>query len=344
VLAVCGVLCGADSWIQIEAFGRAKEEWLRKFLELPHGIPSHDTFGRVFCLLRPEEFRQCFLNWIQAVAEITQGNVIAIDGKTLRRSYDRQDGREAIHMVSAWSSQNHLVLGQIKTDEKSNEITAIPKLLKMLDVRGCIVTLDAMGTQKEIAKKIIAGGGDYVLGLKGNHETLHEEVKLFLDDALKQDFQEVESTYYETVDKGHGRLEVRRYWLVRDVDWLEDKDLWKGLNSLGLVEAQRTLNGKTSTERRYYLSSLQGSAQEFAEAVRGHWGIENSLHWVLDVVFREDESRVRKGYASENLAMLRHMALNLLKQNKTSKNSIKGKRLTAGWNNDFLAEVLFLRN
>ena len=341
-IAICGVICGADSWVELEQFGKSKEEWLKGFLELPNGIPFHDTFGRVFALLDAQQFRDCFLAWVQAVSAVTRGQAIAIDGKTLRRSHDKSLGKSAIHMVSAWASENRLVLGQTKVAEKSNEITAIPELLALLDISGCIVTIDAMGCQKEIARLIIEDSGDYVLALKENQGQLYREVKeLFEDEGLVAS----EGDFHETVNKGHGRLEHRRCWSIADqeyISYLNLKGEWRGLRSVAKVTGERRIGEKVSIESRYYISSLPGGAEQLLRAVREHWGIENSLHWVLDIAFREDESRVRKGHGPENLATMRHMALNLLRRETSSKGGVKARRLRAGWDETYLLKVLSL--
>jgi len=340
VMAICAVICGADSWVEMEAYGRAKEKWLRQFLALPNGIPSHDTFARVIARLKPEELQECFLRWMQAVSEVTQGEVVAIDGKTLRRSFDRAVGKSAIHMGSAWASANRVVLGQQKVDEKSNEITAIPALLQLLELKGGIVTIDAMGCQKAIAQTIIKQEADYVLTLKANHGLLYEEVQRFFAWAQQRQFADVPHQYYHTVDGQHGRGEERRYWMVSDLAWLTAKSEWVGLQSLGMVERQRTVAGKTTVEVHYYLTSLAGSGQQFGEAVRTHWSVENGLHWVLDVAFQEDQSRIRRDHAAENFAVLRHLALSLLRQEATCTHGIKVKRLKAALDEDYLTRVL----
>lgn len=340
-IAICAVICGAEGWADVELFGKSKQDWLTRFLKLPNGIPSHDTFGRVFSLIDSSQFQRCFLDWVKGISELTKGEVIAIDGKTLRRSYDKHSGKAAVHMVSAWAHRNSLALGQVKVDGRSNEITAIPKLLNMLEVSGCIVTIDAMGCQKEIAKTIAKGGADYVLSVKKNQLQLYEEITDTFAQARGNGFEGID--FFETVEKGHGRIERRRCWATSDPDclaYLNEKGQWNELASIAMVESERTERGKTSVESRYYISSLPSDAQTLLDATRAHWSIENSLHWVLDISFREDESRVREGNAPENLALLRHLALNLLKRDSTAKGSIKGKRKRAGWDNDFLLAVL----
>jgi predicted transposase YbfD/YdcC len=328
-IALCAVICGADTWEDIEEFGHTKGEWFEQFLELPHGIPAHDTFARLFASMDPKEFQQAFLGWVKAVQTVTKG-VVAIDGKTLRRSYEKD--KSPIHMVSAWALENRMVLGQIKTRQKSNEITAIPELLRLLELEGCIVTIDAMGCQKEIAKTIIDKGADYVFGLKGNQGTLHDDVKLYFEDCP--------SSCHETIDGDHGRIETRRYFTTSDIEWLPDKDKWKNLSTIVMAQRERYLNGETSVETHYYITSLTNDTAQIAEAIRGHWGIENSLHWVLDIAFREDECRIRKDHAPANFAIIRHMALNLLRQENSKRRSIRGKRLKAGWDMDYLGRIL----
>lgn len=339
-ISICASICGADSFDQIADFGKSKLHWFKRFLELPYGIPSHDTFGRIFALLDPKEFQRSFINWVEAIQEVMKGQIVAVDGKTLRRSFDSSSDKKPIHMVSAWATGNKFVLGQIKTETKSNEITAIPILLKMLELNGCIVTIDAMGCQRKIAKTIIDKGADYLFSLKGNQSTLHDDVKLFFKGCLKDQFKDVSHDFHETVNGEHGRIETRKFWTVADLTWLHGKEKWTGLKSIGMVESERQLGEKISKETRYFISSLDGTAQEFGRAVREHWGIENSLHWTLDIAFREDDCRIRKDNAPENFAVLRHIALNLLKNEKSFKGSIKRKRLKAGWENSYLEKVL----
>jgi predicted transposase YbfD/YdcC len=340
LIAILAMLCGAETFVDFQDFGKAKETWLRTFLKLPHGIPSHDTFGRVFALLDPKQFAECFCHWTQSLRRSFAQEIVAIDGKTVRRSYDRAQGQSAIHMVSAWASENGLVLGQIKTAEKSNEITAIPALLRALELRGCIVTIDAMGTQKTIAKEIHEADAAYVLALKGNHERVHAEVKDFFCDARARGFKKLPHDFLETIEKDHGRIETRRYWITGQIGWFADRSLWEGLHSFGMVESIREIQGISTAEIRFFLCSIQADATEFARAVRGHWGIENKLHWSLDVAFGEDQCRVRVGYAAENLARLRHIALNILKADTTKKRGIKGKQKNAGWDHAYLLHLL----
>ena len=344
-IAICAAICGADDWTEIELFGESKVEFFKSFLPLPNGIPSHDTFNRVFARLNAEQFRECFLRWVQdmvcASGEQLKG-VVAIDGKALCGSRDAASGAGPIQMVSAWAHSNHMVLGQVKVDDKSNEIIAIPVLLKLLDLSGCVVTIDAMGCQTQIAQTITEAGADYVLALKGNHMSMHQDVITTFNEGLATRFRDISHHKYETVEKGHGRIETRRYYLVDDpvyMRYLEGAEKWPKLRSIGMVQAERKLGEVVSTERRYFLCSV-GSVKEFALAARGHWSIENSLHWVLDVAFREDHNRTRMDHSAENFAVLRHIALNLLKAERTLNVGIKAKRLKCGWSHDYLLEVL----
>lgn len=342
-IAICAVICGAESWTDVELFGKERVDWLRQFLALKNGIPSHDTFGRVFARIDGRQFQTCFVSWVQAVFQATNGQVIAVDGKQARRSHDRANDKNAIHVVSAWATANHLVLGQQKVDEKSNEITAIPELLRLLDVSGCIVTIDAMGCQTEIVEHIINQEADYVLAVKENQGHLYEDIDFFFHLAHRNDFQKVDHTYDRTVNKGHGRIETRQCWAISGEDslqFLRDHDHWEGLQTIAKVNSQRVVNGKTTTETRYYISSLPNDAKKILHAARSHWGVENSLHWVLDVAMGEDDSRIRKDNAPENMATLRRIALNLLKQEKTFKRGIQGKRLKAALSPDYLLKVL----
>jgi len=349
IIAVCCLLCAGESFNDMEDFGKAKEEWFKGFLKLRNGIPSHDTFNRVFQALDPKQFLECFLRWTQSLREAIPQEVVALDGKALRRAMNKSQSPR--YIVSAWAESNGLVLGQLKVDEKSNEITAVPELLRVLELAGCIVTVDAMGCQKKIAKEIIEADADYVLALKGNQEKVHEEVKSFLDASLEQQKQQrpkgalvpkeaAALKSCETVEKDHGRMETRRYYQSDYLDWFADKDKWEGLRSVGMVESIRQIDGKSTLERRYYLSSLPVEVETFGRAVRGHWGVENKLHWVMDVCFREDQSRARQGYAAENLATLRRLALNLLKREKTKKRGIRGKQLNASWDHPYLLRLL----
>jgi predicted transposase YbfD/YdcC len=336
-IAICALLCGADSFEDMEVFGEAKSDWFETFLELPHGIPSHGTFNRVFAAIDPEKFLECFMRWTQSLRSAVAEEIVALDGKALRRAINAGDCPKV--MVSAWAAENGLALGQLKTSDKSNEITAVPKLLRVLELSGCIVTLDAMGCQKEIAKEIKEADAEYVLALKGNHGLTYGEIKGYLDEAIGRQAKEL--AYVELPDKGHGRLETRRYWQSGQLEWFEERSAWEGLQSVGVVEAVRECNGQCSVERRYYLSSLSVDVKRFARAVRSHWSIENQLHWVMDVNFKEDQSRARSGYASENLATLRRWALNLLKADQQKKKrSLKGRMKAAGWDNRYLLHLL----
>ena len=343
VIAICAVICRADSWADVEAFGKAKYSWFKTFLALPNGIPSHDTFGRVFAKLDPEQFQACLLGWFRAVSEITQGQVVAIDGKTLRRSHDRVLGKGAIVMVSAWATANNLVLGQAKVDDRSTEVTAIPELLRILDISGCIITIDAMGCHRDIAAAIVRQDADYVLALKENQARLYADVQLLFDDLEDSGYSAYQYEHERTAEKGHGRIETRQCCVISDpaiLRHLRGAPEWCNLRAVVRVRAERRVGQERSTSTRYYLSSLDGSAQRLLAATRSHWGIENGLHWVLDIGFREDECRVRKGHGAQNMTTLRRFALNLLKQEKTAKMGIRAKRLRAGWDQDYLLTVL----
>jgi len=344
VIAICGFICGVDNWVDMELFGWEKLDWFHTFLELPNGIPSHDTFGRVFSMVEPESFARCFTQWVQTVADVTEGAVVAIDGKAVRRSFDKASQRGCVHLVNAWVAENRCVLGQVACEEKSNEITAIPQLLEMIALKGCIVTLDAMGCQKAIVEKIVEREADYIVALKGNQETLHEAAKVAF--AAEGEGKKTALAYTETFDEGHGRVETRRCWVSPQVESYEQHGEWKRLRSFVLLESERTEREKNETrvERRYFISSLSADdAQRVLGTVRKHWSVENDLHWSLDVAFREDESRVRERNAQQNMAMMRRLALSLLKQDTKTKASIAGRRKKAGWNHDYLMALLTYR-
>ena len=342
-IAICAILGGANDWVGIATFGEARLAWCRTFLDLPNGIPSPDTFGRVFARLDPEAFAQAFLSWTQAMRESVSAEVIAIEGQTLRRSHDKGLGKGAIDIVSAWATTNHWVLGQRKTAEQSNEITAIPELWRVLDVAGCIVTSDAMGCQTQIVESIVARGGDYVIAVKENQPRLYDDLQTTFREALATQFRDSTHDFHQTVEKNHGRIEIRRCWTIVEpsyLNYITDAQAWKHLRAIVMVEAERQIGDHSSVETRYFIASLENDAPLAVHAVRGHWGIENQLHWVLDLAFREDESRVRKDQGPENFAVLRHIALNFLKQDKTTKLGTQNKRLKAAWDQDYLLALL----
>jgi predicted transposase YbfD/YdcC len=348
VLAVCGVICGAGGWAEVEMFARSKLAWFKTFLDLPGGVPSHDTFGRVFAALNPDAFERCFVAWVAGVAEASGGRLIAIDGKSIRRSFEHAWDRSGMtHLVSAFVSENRMVFGQVAVNEKSNEIDAIPRLLALLDVEGATVTLDAIGCQREVAREVTGRGGDYVLAVKQNQPALHAKVKALLDEAILGGFAGMRHGHVERTDDAHGRVETRRTWVTDEVNWLGDDLLgqWPGLASVAVVESVRQdlgdPTGRVTTERRYYISSRKGSdAKAMSDAVRGHWAVENQLHWQLDVSFDEDQRRIRKGYGAENFSRLCRLALNLLKRDKSVKIGVHGKRLKAGWDEHYLLRLL----
>jgi len=339
-ISICAVLSGAEGWEDIAEYGSAKQEWLSTFLPLPNGIPCADTFARVFARLDPQQLQKCFGSWVKAISNLVAGDNVGIDGKTLRHSYDKSKDEAAIHLVSAWACRNRLVLGQCQVKNKSNEISAIPELLKVLALSGCIVTIDAMGCQKEIATAIVEQQADYVLALKGNQGSLFEDVQWLFNQAQSVEFAGITHDFIRTVDKGHGRIEIRQCWTLSDLTYLTQKPLWAGFQSVAMVHSERRIGGSVSTETRYFISSRPGNASEIAQAVRDHWQIENSLHWVLDVSFREDSCRIRSGYAAQNMALLRHIALNLLGQDKSTGRSIAAKRKRAGWDQAYLVKIL----
>ena len=340
-MTICGVICGCKNWVEIEVYGKKRHDWLKTFLELPNGIPSHDTFGRVFARIKPEAFQACFRSWVQALAETLGIKQIAIDGKTLRRSHDRSSGKSALHLVSAWATANHLSLGQVAVDGKSNEITAIPKLLETLDLSGAIVTIDAMGCQKGIAMKIREGGGHYVLAVKENQERLWTDIQKCFTAELEKDSKEASYSYYKTKERSHGREETRQYFTIQDPVGIRDEDLWKDLRTISMVISERQVKGEESTtELRYYIGSKTTKAKEYSSYIRGHWGIENSLHWLLDMVFDEDHSRLRKDHGPENFGLLRRLAVSLLKNDKTCKGSIRSKQLQAIMDDQVVTNML----
>ena len=342
-MALCAIIAGADDWVEVADFSEQKEEWLKTFLKLPHGTPSHDTFGRVFSLINPEEFGKCFIAWLQNLFPFVDSDIVAIDGKTARRSHNRANGQKPIHMVTAWAVNQGLVLGQVKTNEKSNEITAIPELLRKLDLKKCVVTIDAMGAQTKITKQIIDQEGDYAISLKGNQGNLNDEVRQLFEDAEKNGYNHLEHDTHTTVDGDHGRIETRRCVVTNDIDWYADKSKWIGLKTFAMIESTRDLGDKIENDTRFFISSLPMDAEQLLKVARGHWAVENSLHWCLDISFREDECRIRRKNAPENLAILRRFALNLIKNDPTRKTGVKASRKRAGWNLDYLEQLLGLK-
>jgi predicted transposase YbfD/YdcC len=342
-IAMCGVISGADNWVEIEEFGQIREAWLREFLELPNGIPSHDTFGRVFARLDAEAFRRSFIDWVRAVHTLTAGQVVAIDGKTMRGSVDRTKGKAALHVVSAWASENALVLGQLAVEDKSSEITAIPQLLEMLVLQGCIVTVDALGCQKKIAQAIREAKADYLLRVKANQGQLYQDLQDWFVHAEQTRFATMTHSHDRVVNKDHGRLEVRECWVVSDpvaFEYIRHYDGWVDLNSIAKVVRQRRIGQTLTTETAYYISSLQKDAQLLLSCSRSHWAVENALHWVLDVAFQEDHARYRQDDGAENFALLRKLAINLLRQDKSVKIGAKGKRLRAALDPNYLLQLL----
>ncbi len=340
VIAVCAVICGADDFVAITTFAKKKKEWFATFLDLTNGIPSHDRFNAILAAIKPAEFEKCLLEWITALHEITDGQVVAIDGKTLRQSYDKANSKSAIHMVSAWATMDHITLGQVVTDAKSNEITAIPKLLNMLELSGALVTIDAMGCQTKIAKEIVDAGADYCLAVKGNQPTLHRGIIDFFDDHMQDDFARKKVRIEKTHEKKHDCEVTREYFICSAPKNLPDRLRWTHLKAIGMSINTTIRDGKTKQEVRYYILNKYISGSRFATAVRTHWGIENSLHWQLDVTFQEDQCRIRKGHAVANFSTLRRTALSLLKNESTAKVGIKNKRLSAGWDEAYLEKVL----
>lgn len=340
IIAICSILCGADSWLAIETIGKAKLSWFRKFLWLPHGIPSHDTFARVFVWLDPKALQGILVKWTSELHDLVKGNTIAIDGKKQRRSFDKTLGKSAIHVVTAFACESGIALGLTKVASKSNEITAIPELLDVVDVSGAVVTIDAMGCQTKIAEKIIDKKADYVLALKKNQFNIYLQSKILLDSLKNMQQMPDHTRFHQTENVGHGRHEVRKYWISNRVESIKGIERWKGAKSIGCVESIRTINEKQTVETRYYITSIDLDVQAFARAVRNHWGIENSYHWILDVVFRADDNRMRLGHSPENFAVLQAFALNLLKRETSSKSSVRIKRLVCANNEKYLQRVL----
>lgn len=340
-ISICAIIAGCDDFQSISEYGKSKKQWFEQFLDLSHGIPCRDTFNDVFNRLNPHEFAQAFTNWVCSLGDL-KDDIVALDGKVMRGTLDKANGNPAIHLVSAWSVKNNLCFGQIKVSDKSNEITAIPKLLKLLDIEGATVTTDAMGTQYKIGNQIVEKKGNYVLALKGNQGEFHDDIKLFLDTHLENQFNQIEHDVFSDVNGDHGRIETRKVWLISDVDWLiESHSKWSSIRGVAMIESWRELGGEETYERRYYITSHHDKSAEFiAKAIRSHWHVENKLHWQLDVSFNEDDNRLRSGNAAENLALMNKIALNLLKNEKSIRLGIKNKRLKAGWDDNYMAKVL----
>jgi predicted transposase YbfD/YdcC len=342
-IALCAIIAGADNWSEVATFGERRKEWLGRFLELRQGTPSHDTFSNLFGMLDPQQLQNGFISWVQAVYQRVAGEVVAVDGKKLRHSFDTASAQPMITMVNAWATEAELVLGQLKVEDASNEITAIPELLRLLDLHGCIVTIDAIGCQRDIAAQIVQQGADYLLAVKSNQEQLYEDIELFFRLAAENGFAKVDYTHARSVNKGHGRIEVRDCWAIsgeESLQFLRGYVDWPRLQTIVRIDSQRRIADKVAHETRFFISSLASDAQHLLHVKRSHWAIENELHWVLDIAFREDESRVRLGHGAENLATLRQMALNLLKQEKSAKGGIHNKRMQAAWDEDYLLKVL----
>ncbi len=340
-ISICAVVCGADGWIDIEMYGIARKKWLSKFLGLPNGIPSHDTFARVFSQINPDEFNKSFLSWIKGISKITTGEIIAFDGKQSRNSGDEKNGQGIINTVSAWATSNRLVLGQKKVEGKSNEITALPELIKVLDLAGCIVTIDAIGCQREIVSRIVEKDADYVIAVKKNQPNLYEQIEQLFKQAIKTQGKDLNMSSFNSREMNRGREEIRNYLMITDIaGQIDPLQKWRKLTSIGMVESVRVVNEKTSVETRYFISSLRENAQKLAEGIRGHWSVENSLHWILDVSFKEDNSRIRKDNAPANFAVLRHMAVNIIGQNKSRKLSVRSKRFLATLDEEYSNELL----
>lgn len=339
-IAICAVIANADSWTDIEAYGQAKESFLRQFLILPNGIPSHDTFSRVFAQIDPIKFQTCFLEWIRHLRTIMKNDIIAIDGKTSRRTGDTGIDLSPLHMISAWSTSNQLILGQWRTDEKSNEITAIPQLLDVLDIEKCTVTIDAMGCQTALVEQIRENNADYMISCKENQKRLHADIKSCFENITMQQEGLLPFDYHETISEGHGRHEVRKCWTMSDLTMIRDREKWKDLTSIVMIKSERTIDSKTTEATRYYISSLSSDAARAAHTVRSHWEVENKVHWVLDVVFHDDGSRARIDNSAHNFVILRHIALNLVKQENSLKKSFRQKRLRAGWDDTYLKKII----